>query len=429
MSMGLSKSDRIAEALRGDPPRLDDITRARIEKSLLEATRSAAAVSEPAAVRGPRRPWMLAGGGAVLVAAGVLIAVTVGSEGEGTESLAASMHLLRDGETVERGPLAEGDEVSTARGERVQVTLGGSRVDVTPESEARFVRISPQDVRIRLSHGAVEIEFHPEHRGEQTMTVETVAARVEVVGTVFRVVVDDARATTVSVQEGTVRVVPTAGSAPRLVRAGSQTRVPVAVAVRLHADPAVAAEGSQLGISDEVASAHSALSATGAGAGEAAESAAELGAPVETEAATETQPPVDEAGEPLSMDARFDLAETLQRRGRREQSRHILYGIARAPVSRADRVRAWTLIAESYEGAGEYVPASDAYRRAADTGGASAAGLNALFALAMLRDRRIGDRAAAVATYTRYLQEAPDGAHAIECRRALCRLGSRDHCE
>jgi hypothetical protein len=128
----------------------------------------------------------------------------------------------------------------------------------------------------------------------------------------------------------------------------------------------------------------------------------------------------------LELDARFDLAEALQDRGHQARSRHILYQIARAPIRAEHRVRAWTLIAESWAADRDHVRAAGAYTRAARAGGRSVEAQNAQFALAMLRERHLRDVAGALAAYNALLEMAPDGPNAASARAAVRRIW--DHC-
>ena len=135
------------------------------------------------------------------------------------------------------------------------------------------------------------------------------------------------------------------------------------------------------------------------------------------------------AAAPLSVDARFLAVERLLEQGKRADSRHLLHEIARSPVGASDRARAWMLIADSYVAERDYLDAAEAYRRAAHAGGRSLSGQNALYALARLRERSLSDTSGAIAAYHQYLSVAPNGANASLVRRALCRLGEREHCE
>jgi hypothetical protein len=76
-----------------------------------------------------------------------------------------------------------------------------------------------------LERGTAELAFHPHERGRQHLRIATPNADVEVVGTVFTVAVD-ARGTTVSVREGTVRVTGRTDGNSVLVHAGDAVTVP-----------------------------------------------------------------------------------------------------------------------------------------------------------------------------------------------------------
>ncbi len=431
------RSEQIAEALREQPPRLDDVGRARLERDLIEAVRGERESGSGAQKRGNAR-WVAVGGVAALAAAAVLaFALLRGDDGGDpvaeTEPASASFQSFQDGETVRRGAFAEGETVRTAARQRVEVRLPDVRVDVTPTSLVRFGRIRGDDVEVTVERGAVELEFHPERRGEQTLAVVTPAARVEVVGTVFRVEVDEEAATTVRVEQGTVRVVPADGAEPRLVRAGEATRVARSHEARAAAEPrAVEAEQAPEALGAARTSAPGPSGEALAGETPAAEPADAEEAEAATEA-TEAEPA--ESAPPLSLDARFDLADRYLERGAHSRARHILYQIARSPERRFHRVRAWWNIADSFEREGDYLQAAEAYRRAADLGTGTLDGRNAIYALARVRDRHLGDADGAKTAYRRYIDEAAraqlrghNSPHIDLSRRALCRLGEAAYC-
>jgi len=457
---GRSGADRLAQELREDPPSLDEVSQARMEKGLLAALRSEAAafsedpprgtgsrvklpddrkssVPEPRTVGGGRRLRVL-GGALALAAAAALTFWFVGGQTPSASELQASYRLYEGGETLERGPVVLEQEIETRRTQRVQVVYGPAQVDVTPHSRARFVRVDEGHIRLALATGAVEVEFHPKRRGSQTLRVDTQQARVEVVGTIFRVEAKDG-ITRVSVQDGTVRVVPWSG-APRLVHAGQSITVGTGLPAEEVEDPS--REGSLERSANEVPpplAPSEDLPSTGVvAASSGMESASLLDVPVESpEQGATVDEEMQEASEgaastgkvrPLPYDIRFEFAERLQREAKHRRSRHLLYQIARVPARRMDRVRAWSLIAESYAAQSNLPNAAEAYRRAATAGHGTTGGYNALFALARLTERQIRDRPAARAAYRRYLAEAPDGPHVGLAERALCRLGDQGHC-
>ncbi|MEM9192915.1 MAG: FecR domain-containing protein [Myxococcota bacterium] len=488
-------SDRLAEALRKEPPKLDDIARARVERALLsEAARVRSesdldpeslaelpaevlrelppAMPDRAPVESRRVPKEAASGGpasrgrlvpygvaaGVLAAAAAVLAVVWSGDGPATNDgaagiaeAAASFEVFDGGVRASQGELREGQRIDTEVGQRVEVRVGAAasplaRVGVAPESRVRFVGLHDDSIALRLEQGAVDVEFHPVRQGEQRFTVDTSSARVEVVGTVFRVEVDGLGATTVRVQDGLVRVTPTAtGGTVRVVGAGEETTVGAeVVALEPESGSAgsvaqdeetleeAATEEGEVGETSEADGsppAGSQRSDIGPREPSARGDRDEGGArPADTEGIGERAAPDDPLLiEGLSVDARFDLARALERSGEGARARHVLYGIARAPVSSAHRVNAWTLVAESWANDRDYRQAAEAYRRASRAGGQSLAGLNALYALARLRGQ-MGDRSAAVVAYQRYLEAAPEGPHAPLARDALCRLGEVGFC-
>jgi len=335
-----------------------------------------------------------------------------------------------------------------AEGQRVEVHLPDARVDVTPGSVARFERVRAHEMRIALERGAVDVELHPSEPGEQQLAVTTRAARVEVVGTVFRVEVDAEGATTVRVEEGAVRVVPSDGSDERMVRGGGATRVAAPERAGNGPAPDRAPNGRPAGDSARVAPARAAgeapVAAAEAGEPEALADPAQGGEPGDppggSEAGGESEPGGEQPtrdGPPLSVDARFDLAQSYERRGRTAQARHLLYEIARSPVRRSHRVRAWHRLGDSYRREGDPRQAAEAYRRAADLGRRTNDGFNALYALARLRERELGDASAARTAYRQYVEQATEarragrstaGPNLHQARQALCRLGEASYC-
>jgi hypothetical protein len=480
-------ASELAARLRQEPPELDEVARARMEKRLLEALRAQETPdtrSRPNANASSTRAWRVGVGvGALGVLAAVIFLALV-SESAVDEAPAprATFHSFDGAERVRQGALGRGDRIETGPSQRVEVRVAGSlnsstvaRVDVTPRSRAHVERLTAEHMRVRLERGAVEVEFHPERRGEQTMAVETSSARVEVVGTTFRVEVDDVMGTTVRVQQGTVRVVPTGGGPARMVHAGEETTVAVSVVAaneRTSPDVGAVAETFDDRSSDPVASddersapserpaapLHStaAPSTTARSITARSPTASSPGpeeAPIRTEAADEesgrieTQasggvessagahddPPTTGEGNPPAVrvdhaldlrDRRFRVAERLLMEGRPERGRDHLRAITERSPRSVDRVEAWTMIAESYENEGEVIDAAEAYRRASEEGGARVDGLAALQAFARMKERA-RDTHGACAQYRRYLQIAPDGPNVASVRHAFERLGCR----
>ncbi|MEM9067323.1 MAG: FecR family protein [Myxococcota bacterium] len=435
-------SHDLARQLRDDPPELDDVMRARMERRLLEAPR------EKAFAPRSRRPFF-AGIGVGLAAAAAVALVWWSSQDAPADPV-ATFEAMRDGVLVRRGDFREGDAVETSDAQLVRVALGGleprALVTVHPSSRAAFEEIHGNNLGVRLRRGHVRVEFHPVVRGEESFVVRTANARVEVVGTVFDVRVDSQGSTHVHVQEGVVRVVPLDGRDAVLVHAGEDHTVstaradaaeelleptpeslelleslePSAEEVEVSSDepterPAIAAGESP---TDPEAQAEEPAEAPAAETATAEIATAEP--TTETERATRVPS--------LSDDLRFDLAARFFERGQYARARHELYAVARSSNHRVNRARAWVEVAEAFERESDVGRAAEAYRRAASIGRGTVLGANALFALGRLR-ATLDDDDAARNAYRRYLEEAPGGPLAGQARRALCRLKERQYCD
>ncbi|MEZ4250296.1 MAG: FecR family protein [Polyangiales bacterium] len=215
----------LAEALRENPPALDDVARARMEKSLLTAARTVRPPVAPPKRSG--RPFAAGLGSGLAVAAAVLLGWLYFDAAPSTSETGAvaSFEAFAGDSPVRSGEFAEGEAVTTDEEQRVRAYFADRRVEVEvgPSSRTRFLRLDGNDLAVALDRGSVRVSFHPERRGERTLAIETPLARVEVVGTVFRVNVGSA-GTRVSVEEGIVRVVPREGS-ERFVHAGESLQV------------------------------------------------------------------------------------------------------------------------------------------------------------------------------------------------------------
>lgn len=402
MTTHTTRSDALAEVLREHPPALDDLARARLEKRVVAAA---------AAPRSSRRPRAaLAAGGVIALAAAVALIVLAQRRDEAAPI--ARFERREAAASVERGTLEEGSSLRTAAGEVAEIRVDASRVRIEGDSRVRIARLASERLALELGEGVVEVAFHPRERGREQLTVQTPNARVEVVGTVFRVTAREG-ATEVSVSEGTVRVVPLEGGEPRLVHAGETTTVD---------RDAPAPHGARAPASSEASAATEATAL--AEAGEATE---ESGAP----ASRPEPPPEPEApsgDEPAPPAARLERAHRLINAGRAPAALRELRELTRASVPRDVRVEAWSLTGDVYGGAGRLRAAARAYESAAREGRGTPGGHNAIYSLARLQHRRLDDPAAARASYARYLAAAPHGALASQARRALCSLGASEHC-
>lgn len=462
MTRPLRDADAVAEALREEPPALDELSVARLERDLLQRMRAGETADAPAPAPRRSRAWF-AGGVAVGLAAAAAVALVWWNQdarpvpsGPATEDPGGAIvatqepalfEAVRDGVPVRRGAFAEGEHVITAEGQLVRVRFGGaarerSDVEVSPDSRVHFASVTGDDHRIALERGRVRVTFHPERRGDQHFTVDTDAARVEVVGTVFDVRVD-AIGTHVSVEEGVVRVVPRHGEAS-LVRAGASLTVQRELAQRLPEEDETLEVREDLEAEDEERPV-GALPSRARTPDDEEPAAADLPPPVVVETAIEETAPSrsqateeerddapseresDRSATPLQDDARFDLAMRFMDRGDYGRARHELLAITRTTRSRVTRARAWTDIAVSYTRQAEVRRAAEAYRRAHEAAPGTAASNNALFALGQMR-LSAGDEDAARQVFREYVFSAPEGALTTRARRTLCRLGDRPYC-
>jgi hypothetical protein len=439
MKATMNATRRAVDALRAAPPELDDITRTRIERVLTEASREGT-VALPAAAQAPTAsPRWAIGGGALAAAAAAALAWwgAGGAESPSVDPVrveAPAVAQLRvESSLVAEGMPAQGETLRTGAGQRVSAHLGATSVELEPNTRAQFERIASEELRVRLRQGAVRIAFHPETGSGQRMAVVTPAARVEVVGTVFRVEVDGENATGVSVESGKVRVVPESpGQESQLLRRGQATRVEAAGPTDADGVDTVELEG-----------------AVDTEEGAAAPFPWEEGAPaVDTDPPHTTSEPPFHRPRPRTKPKARDSsarrgirgqvtlpgdnvspevarARNLLNQQRYEEARKQLRAIADSTSkSLSERTRAWIMIAEAYEEERAYAKAGEAYGKASWFGSRTAAGQRALFRLARLREGRLGDAHGARTAYERYLRDAPHGPDAPAARAALCRLGS-----
>jgi|GEM_PF-2039457 len=450
---------KIADALRAEPPMLADLTRARLEKRLVDAALGGSGVEHGSVDRGSvdrasglTRGRLLAGAGLLAIAAAAaVVAMTRGADGVVppgvTPGMAqpgvATFEAMSGEQPVRHGEFREGEFVATKVGQRVQVRFAQSRIDVTPETRAEFARLRPNDVRIRLDLGRVDVAFHPQHRGAEHLTIDTPSARVEVVGTEFTVELDAAGATTVRVTEGVVRVVPLDGSAPQLVRAGARTRVLASLARTAGASVAtgdLAAQGATADTAALLAAVPADADAIAAVPGAPLPGAAALAGatPANGALVAERAPGVEaiaRPGEPSvsaaiaaaeapTVEARFAAASRLYEREQLEQAEDALLPLAHgAQVAPSLRRKAANMLGDIYKGWHRLDSAATEYDRAC------ALGLDeACYSLGGVAETlRDNDRARVA--YNTYLRRAPDGALAMQARARLCRpLGISEAC-
>jgi TolA-binding protein len=394
--------------------------RARLERNLVEAwrARGAHAVPLPRARLGlSRAVWMgsIAASAALGVALGFAVLrhpeASAPAQGSQAGNVAHFDLVIGDG-AVQSGTLVAGQVLESGKHGHIEVSLAQSRVDIAPDSRVRFEKLDNDELRLSLVQGRVDVAFHPEHKGEQRLSVETSAARVVVVGTQFAVETTANRETRVSVSEGVVRVEPRRGGQALLVHAGEQTTVGAEREQQLTPLP------------------------------KAPQAVHALHAPMDASqlAAPRTQPLAREASEKVrsgrsrgrkakleeraasEYDAKLENARQLLLQGKHAAAREKLQRMTEGSVPPSTRVEALVLTAESYTAQGQVPRAAAAYRQAVEAAPREPAGHNALFALARLLDRYTEDNESAASAYREYLAKAPHGALARQARDALCRL-------
>lgn len=433
------RAAQLAAALRAQPEHLDEVTRARMERSLVQAwrTRAAANVPLPAARRDERSAapralgkwgatwgatWVATWGAslAVAAAAGAIVAY-FGAAGMGLgarRSAEAAEFELRIGDAaVQRGVIAEGQMLESGELGDIEVDLGDARIAMARGARVRFDRLSEAELRVGLVTGRIDVAFHPQRKGEQTLIIDSRAAHVVVVGTRFSVIADAVGNTEVIVYEGVVEVSPQFGGTPE----GTPERVAAGDSTYVRADEGDASERAvRAAIEERIETLEP--SALDDGAEGRSIAAAEPSAYEELAAEVEaSEPQVKLTSEGIAR--RLDQARALLREGRHPAARVKLRGISERGVELRYRVEALTLLAESHTAQGDVRRAAEAYELAAEVGARTPQGANAQFALARLLERFTQDRAAAVRAYQRYLERAPNGALAAQARGALCRLG------
>jgi TolA-binding protein len=398
-------SSQIAESLKQAPAQLPEMTRARLERNLVEAwrARGAHAVPLPRSRAGlPRGVW--AGSIAASAALGVALGFIVLRRPEAAPaapvaSAASIAHfdlVIGDG-AVQSGVLVAGQVLESGKHGHIEVSLAQSRVDIAPESRVRFERLDQNEMRLSLVQGRVDVAFHPEHKGEQRLSVETSSARVIVVGTQFAVEAAANRDTRVSVSQGVVRVEPRRGGPALLVRAGEQVTVGAQRDAQLAAEPA---DESQL----------------------AAAKPTPIVQPAIRGRARKAKQEVPRARAASGYEDRLESARQLLLQGKHAAAREKLQKMIDGSVPANARVEALVLMAESFTAQGQVPRAAASYREAVEAAPREAAGHNALFALARLFDRYTEDNESAAAAYREYLAKAPHGALSRQARDALCRL-------
>ena len=422
-------SGELAQTLqRRDVVPLDEVTRARMERSLLQAwrTHASANVVLPSTARRtswlPRRgTWAASLAGSA--AAGALIAFYMFAgerHGEAPVSGLARFELRIGDTAVQSGALSESQVLESGKLGHIELDLMSARVHMERATRLRVDRLSPTDLTLSLLEGRIDVDFHPQHKGEQRMAIESVAARVQVVGTRFSVQVDALGNTDVRVREGVVEVVPRSGAETQRVPSGSETYVRVDDGDEYERAVRNAIEQNVHSLDGDV------------GHGVAGAAASDTGKPDmdfrnDLDAEGPSASAVGSSG--AAIRGKLAVARRQLRLGQHGAARARLRSIAESASAGHFRVEALTLIAESYTAQGDIPHAAQAYQRAAELAPTDPAGHNARFALGRLLERYAHDDAGAASAYRRYLERAPQGALASQARQALCRLGDASYCE
>ena len=335
----------------------------------------------------------------------------------GTASFGGGRFELRIGDAaMQSGVVNEGQVLESGAHGRIEVDLQSARLEMSRGTRVRFDRVSQPELSLSLLKGRLEVDFHPKHKGEQHLTVESLAARVQVVGTRFAVDVDAVGNTEVSVREGVVEVVPHSGAAARRLGEGEHFYV--------RADDGDVHERAVRAAIEQGVRALEPV---------APEDAADVEAPPVDRMDLEPIVMVDSVGASARATRmatrKLEAARRLLRKRQHDAARGRLRGLADSNIAVRFRVEALTLMAESYTAEGDVQRAAQAYRNAAELSRNAPAGHNARFALARLLERHAHDETAAAAAYMSYLDHAPRGALAAQARQALCRLHQPDFCE
>lgn len=394
-------SEEIADSLRTMEPELNEISRARMERELLSAVRA----GRRSAWFTPSRAFLM-GVSATLAAAALFLWLRTDSMsfGNGGNGLAFQFESRRQGNVVEQGVLREGAAIRTGENETARIRVRDSEFDVGAHSVVQFAEVSESHLRVALREGFLNVAFHPRHRGQEHLSIETPNTRVDVVGTVFSVTLERDGATRVRVQEGVVRVTE-AGHASALVHAGNETRVGGGADEPREAQGSAAADpvSAQQATADPVAP------------NEASE-------PAQTTSARAGAPRTAPPSAP-DFSARLASIERMIEAGQTADARAQLEALTHTAAPSSIRANAWNQLGDIDQGARRYADAATEYEHAASLGAT-----DAFWSLARVRDRYLHDPEGARPAYENYLRVAPRGAEAALARTRLCELGVREHC-
>jgi ferric-dicitrate binding protein FerR (iron transport regulator) len=242
--------DAAARRLREAPADPSGDALLRIRRALVSAT---ATRPEPRAERAWRWAW-------ALVPAGATLALVLALGRDGSAPMPAQPELVL-GRVTEIAPAApsQGEIVARPDGAplpeqvplwveaKARIRVGPARI-VTGEASALKFPPAVEGRALELESGYLALAV--EDGGEQSVfVVETPAARIAVIATVFRVRAD-ARGTQVEVEQGRAEVIPRFGAPSRVVVAGERVFVPLAPPPAAEQPPLAARSASQLATRD-----------------------------------------------------------------------------------------------------------------------------------------------------------------------------------
>jgi anti-sigma factor RsiW len=152
-------------------------------------------------------------------AAGGTVATVLSIRGQVQEGLALeALHAGKAGEELPASAM-----VRTGADGEIRLSLAaGGEIDLVPGSSV-VLPAEPKGV-IKLEAGSIDVQVVPRAEGERPFGIETDLARIEAIGTKFRVV-HDGGFTTVDVTEGKVRFVSLGSEEEQLVVAGKAAKI------------------------------------------------------------------------------------------------------------------------------------------------------------------------------------------------------------
>lgn len=201
-----------------------EIVAARRERLIEAIGRGIRDVPRERERRTRRSRWFVAAAAAAVLALGVGAAshlrqpaVTVASATAGVaavEDFSGTLVVTHSGRARvvaagEKPALSVGDSVSTAADGSAKLRTARSSVEIAPATQLRVASVSPNEERLQLVIGRVELRVEPRADQRRVVVVQTPDSEVVVHGTVFSVAYDSQSGigrTQVQVEEGAVSV-------------------------------------------------------------------------------------------------------------------------------------------------------------------------------------------------------------------------------